>query len=404
MVQLICSGDMMTFRPIFLGAAAVAFATGGSAGAADLPLPEAPDYGYVRICNAFGTGFSYIPGTDTCLKIGGYVRAESHWVAGDPSFGPDFDEWTTRVRGNIDLDARAETGIGLVRAYVAAQFTVGPTFGSDVDSSVDPNYGGTEPEVAEAFVQISRDWGTFIAGHTASFFDFFGTHGFGTRLNIDDNTGEQTLFALTFTPGAAGLSITLAAEDPASGDRRLNGTDDYEGQEAPDGVANIRIEQSWGSAQIMGVVRHIHDVTDDGLGWAAGAGLSLNLPGGWTFDAQGGYSEGALAYITTDPGGAGDFEGPTGEDTNPAWMLRGGFNGPVASHITAWLDGSFTHVEQQTAAALEYDFWAVMAGAAWEPASGLTMGPEFVYNRVDFDAGGTDQDAWGVMWRTQRVF
>jgi hypothetical protein len=31
---------------------------------------------YVKICDAFGTGFYYIPGTDTCLKLGGYVKYE----------------------------------------------------------------------------------------------------------------------------------------------------------------------------------------------------------------------------------------------------------------------------------------------------------------------------------------
>src|SRR5258708_7837557 len=31
---------------------------------------------YVKICTLYGDGFYYIPGTDICLKIGGYVRAE----------------------------------------------------------------------------------------------------------------------------------------------------------------------------------------------------------------------------------------------------------------------------------------------------------------------------------------
>ena len=29
---------------------------------------------YVKICSLHGDGFYYIPGTDTCLKMGGYVR------------------------------------------------------------------------------------------------------------------------------------------------------------------------------------------------------------------------------------------------------------------------------------------------------------------------------------------
>jgi len=34
---------------------------------------------YVRICDAFGTGFYYIPGTETCLQIGGRVDYGSYF-------------------------------------------------------------------------------------------------------------------------------------------------------------------------------------------------------------------------------------------------------------------------------------------------------------------------------------
>jgi Porin subfamily len=27
-----------------------------------------------KICSLYGDGFYYIPGTDTCLKMGGYLR------------------------------------------------------------------------------------------------------------------------------------------------------------------------------------------------------------------------------------------------------------------------------------------------------------------------------------------
>ncbi|MCZ7642006.1 MAG: porin [Pseudorhodoplanes sp.] len=29
---------------------------------------------YVKVCSLYGAGFYYIPGTDTCIKIGGFVR------------------------------------------------------------------------------------------------------------------------------------------------------------------------------------------------------------------------------------------------------------------------------------------------------------------------------------------
>lgn len=36
--------------------------------------PEADDPHYARICDAFGEGFTYSPGTGTCIKIAGYVK------------------------------------------------------------------------------------------------------------------------------------------------------------------------------------------------------------------------------------------------------------------------------------------------------------------------------------------
>ena len=69
----------MKLKSLLFGSAAV-IAAGTGAQAADLPIVEPVEY--VRICDAFGAGFYYIPGTDTCLKIGGYVRAESHYVFG----------------------------------------------------------------------------------------------------------------------------------------------------------------------------------------------------------------------------------------------------------------------------------------------------------------------------------
>ena len=59
---------------LFASAAGMMTVTGAQA--ADLPTAEPVEY--VRICDAFGTGFFYIPGTDTCLKISGYARYEAH--------------------------------------------------------------------------------------------------------------------------------------------------------------------------------------------------------------------------------------------------------------------------------------------------------------------------------------
>jgi hypothetical protein len=59
-------------KSLLLGTAA-AFVAAAGAQAADMPVKAAPVQ-YVKICSLYGDGFYYIPGTDTCLKLGGYIR------------------------------------------------------------------------------------------------------------------------------------------------------------------------------------------------------------------------------------------------------------------------------------------------------------------------------------------
>jgi hypothetical protein len=68
----IWGAKMNTVKTLLLGTAAGLVAVAG-AQAADMPVKAAPVQ-YVKICSLYGDGFYYIPGTDTCLKLGGYLR------------------------------------------------------------------------------------------------------------------------------------------------------------------------------------------------------------------------------------------------------------------------------------------------------------------------------------------
>ena len=70
----------MTVRTLLLGTAAGLVAVSG-AQAADMPVKAAPVQ-YVKICSLYGDGFYYIPGTDTCLKMGGYLRVQAEYNMG----------------------------------------------------------------------------------------------------------------------------------------------------------------------------------------------------------------------------------------------------------------------------------------------------------------------------------
>ncbi|MBN9134683.1 MAG: porin, partial [Phyllobacterium sp.] len=64
----------MNIKAILLGSAAALVAVTGARAADAIVVAQPEPVEYVRVCDAYGKGFFYIPGTETCLKIGGYVR------------------------------------------------------------------------------------------------------------------------------------------------------------------------------------------------------------------------------------------------------------------------------------------------------------------------------------------
>ena len=70
---------MKMVKSLLLGSAAGLVAvTAGQA--ADLPVKAKP-VEYVKVCSLYGAGFYYMPGTDLCLKIGGWVREQVHTLS-----------------------------------------------------------------------------------------------------------------------------------------------------------------------------------------------------------------------------------------------------------------------------------------------------------------------------------
>src|SRR4030081_1375102 len=123
---------MLSIRPLILGTAAGLLAIGG-AQAADLPV-KAKAVEYVRICSLYGAGFFYIPGTDTCIKLGGYLRVDTTFNgagvqdtpawSGDPGQGNRYrDYYSTRARLALTVDTRTATEYGVVRTFGQGDFT-----------------------------------------------------------------------------------------------------------------------------------------------------------------------------------------------------------------------------------------------------------------------------------------
>ena len=64
----------MNIKSLLLGSAAAMVAVSG-AQAADAIVVEPEPVEYVRVCDAYGSGFFYIPGTETCIRFSGFIRS-----------------------------------------------------------------------------------------------------------------------------------------------------------------------------------------------------------------------------------------------------------------------------------------------------------------------------------------
>ncbi|MEO0910807.1 MAG: porin, partial [Pseudomonadota bacterium] len=110
----------MNIKSFLLGSAAAMIAVTG-AQAADAIVVEPEPVEYVRVCDAYGSGFFFIPGTETCIRLGGFVRSsyEKDYLDISNTAGVTTSEesrtfWGQRARLNVDV--RNETDYGTLRA------------------------------------------------------------------------------------------------------------------------------------------------------------------------------------------------------------------------------------------------------------------------------------------------
>lgn len=316
---------MKLIKSLLLGTAAGFVATAG-AQAADLPSKKAAPANYVQICpQAYGSGFFVIPGTDTCLRVIGRVRAE--YLVGERFSGGD-DLYGFRARGQIRLDARNATAYGTLRTFINFEVTnssgayargvngTGPNFvpGTGLNG-VNGGAGAAGINLAAAFVQF----GPITAGRAQSFFDFY-----ADALNYGPIRGSDqvvNLLAYTATFGG-GFSATLALEDGIERQQFAGAAGAGSGgHEYPDVVANLALTQAWGTIQLSGALHQTTAVgfrdplgsrVDDKVGFAIQGGLKLNLPmlaAGDVLWVQAAYAEGAISYLGYGGNGQGSTWG-----------------------------------------------------------------------------------------------
>src|SRR5215470_10039935 len=258
---------MKMVKSLLLGSAAGLVAVAG-AQAADLPVKAKP-VEYVKVCSLYGAGFYYIPGTDICLKLGGYVRNQHYWGYGTsatntPFFGTttlntrnstDDNLYTIRFRTIISVDTRQQTDFGTLRTYMTVGWT--QDFIGQTASNLYAN---------RAFIQFAG----FTFGKATSYYDIYSSPATSYFAIQSSDTGDGGWGVAAYTAQFGnGVSATISAEEArrgavwnsstaAVGNFSAAPTQSYGDFKFPDIVGNLRIDQGWGSLQVMGA---IHDAT-----------------------------------------------------------------------------------------------------------------------------------------------
>lgn len=338
---------MKMVKSLLLGAAAGVIAVGG-ARAADLPV-KAKAVEYVKICSLYGAGFYYIPGSDTCIKLGGYLRAQvalgtnagydtaNNGVAGARNRLRNY--YTTQSREDLNIDTRTATEYGVLRTFFDGVFTwsTGGYTGAGttaVNGSTTYSTGIANQVAAgslgvyyafiqfagftmgKAVSQFSAPWTNYPAnnfdglpgggGSVTGVNQFTYTADFGQGVTATFSAQDQVQY---YTSNIWNVSGATAA-GLAAGAYGLN---DIGGSRSPDLVAMVRVDQAWGLFQASAAAHDNHagyygaaetsDHPGDKWGWAAQLALSIkNIPtgAGDTINVQGVYTNGASRYNFQD--------------------------------------------------------------------------------------------------------
>ena len=390
---------------------------------------------YVKVCPTYGPGFFYIPGSDTCVKIGGTVFGEyaqgQRYVKTAASSG-----WYMRVRPEID--ARQNTEFGLLRTVLIPSFNYRTGGGGEPSGSannqglnfqgaVNENYAKQTQVNVEGYVQL----GGFLAGRTFSMFSPIGPN---ANIGLDgrDQRDQTNMFAYTASFGN-GFTATVAAEDGASQARdgilttagtSVTGAAKYGGANLPDFVGNLSLAQSWGTVVASGAV---HQITVNGItnqvnqfgteyGFAGQLAAKINLPmlasGDYLF-LSGIYTNGANGYSLRNTAGdrasngTSDFGigqvtasmndyvvNTTTGQTSKATVYGGSaeFGHYVTSTVLVYTGASYTKLGWDSAAK-SWDstgkiinpgsIYRVELGAQWTPVKGFSVWPEVEYSKVN---------------------
>jgi hypothetical protein len=324
----------MKFKTLLLGTAA-AFAVAGGAQAADLAVAESVEY--VKVCDAYGAGYFYIPGSDVCLKIGGYVQFRTYFY--DESKSLNYDDtytasWKFYTESSLAATAKWMTDWGAATVFL--------DYRAFVDES---SVNHKEVFVDAAWLKI----GGLKLGRDTSTYDYGigGTTLIGPGTDFDHDEGQQQVqWSTTF----GGIGFFAAVEDP----RENVGASGYYTGDMPDIVVALAgsagaFDWKWSA----GVTDTIY-----GTGWGTQIGLGWSQGGNWVkLQAAVSNDAGAPYGANWAPNGAGGTPWHVSASGGIAWT-------------SAFTTAIFGGYREQGAV----NEWEIAAEADWTIAKGVVAG------------------------------
>lgn len=374
----------MNIKSLLLGSAAALVAVSGARAADAVVIAEPEPMEYVRVCDTYGVGFYYIPGTETCIKVSGYIRydigvgalgledvydKEYFFEDGDYELN---DTYYKRARFALRVDARSETELGTLRAYAQVNFNYdsysGPEY-LDAYENYDNGYYGVSSTrdgfgIEHAYIEL----GGFRIGKTDSLFSTFTGYAGGVINDTSSGLGYGPFgthqIAYTFN-GGNGFSAAIALEE---GSGYMYTLDDY----VPHVTGGVGYTAGWGG--ISGVVGY------DSV-WETWAGKIRG-----DFNATDALSL-FLMFGLKDDDSTPNYYGQWSGD----WAVWGG---------GTWKFNEKTAMNVQVAYS-DFEDFSVTANVAYELVPNFTITPEIQY-LDNFDEN--DSDSWGGFLRFQTNF
>jgi len=364
----------MNIKSLLLGSAAALAAVSGAHAADAIVAAEPEPLEYVRICDAYGAGYFFIPGTDTCLKLGGMVRTEGKWYnAYNPGPGGNYGTlWHTRAQ--LSVDTATDTEYGPLKTNTVYRF--------------DWNDGGS---TTSKLLWANISLGGFLVGKQDSQYNLF--TGYAGDVINDDVVydGPYELNQLTYNYDAGnGFTAVVSVEDSNSGSD----------------------SSSFGGAWVKSVQDHYLPNVVAGAGYKAGA---------WQFRVVGGYDsiveEGAIkARVDADFGaftaflmGGWNTDGSklnqyAGSNLDPSacpvgrgdlcgwgdWAVWGGVGYKISDKLKWNVQLAYT----------DSKIFEATTNLKWNPVKNLLVEPEVTYTNFD----SVNQDQWAGILRFQRSF